>query len=128
MLSRRISLSGLFFTMLALAAQFVVATAMPPRAAANPIHRISSLICYDDEADGAGVPAPAHRHDSSDCVLCPLCFVSASNAALLVPAGPEVPEPGRIVMPRAAVLPPLRAPPAVLRADAQPRAPPPSRA
>jgi hypothetical protein len=122
MLPRRISLSGLFFTVLALAAQFAVATTLP-RAMANPIHAVSSLICYDDAADDAGAPAPA-QHDSSDCAVCPLCLVSASHLVWLMPTDPVLPQPSSVLMSRAAVLPPSRAPPAALRGDAQPRAPP----
>jgi Protein of unknown function (DUF2946) len=123
MLSRRASLSGLCLALLALAAQFAVAL---PRAVAAPVQHCGTLICaMDADADeDAGVPAPAHQHDPSDCPVCPLCVSLTGHSALLVPMEPLLPRPASVLIARAAILPPALAPPAVARRSAQPRAPP----
>jgi hypothetical protein len=127
MLPRRRSLSGIFLALLALAAQFAVATAVPQIVvAAEPVNHGGRLICYDDadDEDDGGIPAPSHRHDPSECAICPLCLSLAGQSATLISDGPVLPRPQSVLISRAAPLPPSLAPPVASRRSAQPRAPP----
>jgi len=108
---------ALFLALLAIMAQLTLAAAVP---ASTVSLADVTVLCHHD-GDSNAPPAPAHQ--SSDCLLCLVCHGAAGPVGLLTDP-PRLPAPATTHVARAAVLPPVTAPPLRTSLAARPRGPP----
>jgi hypothetical protein len=119
MTRHRIPASGLFLVLLALATQLALG-AMVPRSMFAVTAEVTPPICH---AGGIPGDAPAAPHAPADCLMCPLC-VSLVASAFTLPVAQVLAPDREIIVARAAIPPPSRAPPGAVALAAQPRGPP----
>lgn len=117
-MSGRFPLHGLVAVLLALMAQLGIGATVPK------IDTIAAaaVLCHTDDTGHAPSHTPGHW--PADCPLCPLCGVTHTSLATLVPvATPLAPQAIAVVF-KAELPPPATAPPALHWPPSQPRAPP----
>ena len=114
---------ALLAAILALVSQLALGSVvLPDRAPAGELAALAAatIDCAPASGDKGAPPAPRHEGDRA---LCPLSIALALPAVILLPA-PALPAPVAMQAVRGTPLPPVRAPPSIVRRTPFPTGPP----